>query len=88
MTKLKSAEKYLDNNYLIETFNTENPLISDIIKQVQLDAIQATVEMCVEEAKIIMKPHMDYYYEDYVEGIDKQSILNVADKMVKELNNQ
>lgn len=83
MTKLKSAEEYW-KELPYASWETIEPML----KQIQIDVIQATVEMCAEEAKIIMKPHMDYYYEDYVEGIDKQSILSVADKMIKELNNQ
>ena len=69
MTKLKSAEE------LIKLYYVNQEDFIEVIKQAQLDAIQATVEMCAEEAEVV---HND--------GELTTAILNVATQMKAELN--
>lgn len=38
--------------------------------------VQAALESAYSKAQVTMKQGLDYYYEDYVEGVDKNSILN------------
>ena len=92
MTKLKSADE------LIKLYYVNQEDFIEVIKQAQLDAIQATVEMCAEEATLLedgvdigkeyFMEKYNTFYSDTVFSINNQSILNVADKMIKELNNQ
>lgn len=55
--------------------------IINLIKEAQIDAIQHTVKVCADEAEL-------NYGEDEGQSteIDKQSILSVADKLIKEIN--
>lgn len=37
--------------------------------------VEAALEAALNNARITMKPGLEYYYEDYVEGISPESIL-------------
>lgn len=41
--------------------------------------VQEALETAADKAFVVMKEDMDFYYEDYVEGVDKNSILNSYD---------
>ena len=93
MNKLKTPEEYIKETF---GWNHETSDLTHyvsywkgLIKQAQIDAIQIAVEMCAEEASLIKDPDQDFRltgdeYYDYI--IDKQSILNVANKLKEELN--
>lgn len=53
-------------------------LIEPIVKQTQIDAINETVYMCAEKANIKVVDNR------YI-SIDENTILSVADKLIKEL---
>ena len=94
MKKIKRAIEYLQNIFnpdnslplydvedlqLSITLNPELKYFEEAIKQAQIDAIDAAVERCAEEAECT-SVDMDGFY-----NVDKQSILLVADKLIKEL---
>jgi len=108
--KLKKAEQYLEDikeKYHIGTaWQVTKPYLLEVIKTAQIDAIEETVKLCAENAKI----RHDYYdydtpelYNKYkhegfercdgdgvqygvdVVSIDKNSILNCAEILKKEL---
>lgn len=78
---MKKAEEYLDGIWETE-FNGLDELdyfnILAIIKRVQEEAIRETVKECANSATLEW---------DFVHGtsIDKNSILSIADKLIKEL---
>ena len=77
---MKSAEEYLKN----VTCLTLREELYSIGKQMQIDAIEETVKLCAENAET-------KWNGDYIEvpvntvTINKQSILNCADILKKEL---
>ena len=106
MKKLKSAEEYLErfDFYTDEVTdvgsfewieNASKEELIGIIKKIQLETIQTTVENCAEEAKfsitenaLIEDGELYDYYDDgvYTYSISNSSILNVANKMKIELD--
>lgn len=38
--------------------------------------VKEALKAALNDVRIVMKPDMEYWYEDYVEGINEQSILN------------
>lgn len=61
------------------------PYILEAIRIAQRDAIDEAVKMCAEEAYA----EIDYHARDYGEPsavVNKQSILQVADKLKQEIN--
>lgn len=78
MKKLKSAEEYKRE--------FDNIDFAKFIRQIQIDAIKTTAENCAEEAEVKYSDAMfTSCRECGQDGIDEQSILKVADKMIKEL---
>ena len=81
---MKRAEEYLKQLFE-EPFNLEEGSIEDdflqVAKQIQIDAIKATVQACADNADA------DYAYQDgNIEVyVIKSSILEVADKLIKKL---
>lgn len=91
---MKKAEKYIEDANLHDTFlpygeNREihdpdcgfcyyEKKVEEIIEQAQIAAIDAAVKMCAEEAEI------EFVGDNWAE-IERQSILQVADKLKKEL---
>ena len=104
MKKLKSAEEYVRENYFTDFFLREEwsceqirKEIKKVIRQVQIDTIEATVERCAEEAKfritenaLIEEGELYDMYDDgvYTYSISNNSILNVAIKIKEELENE
>lgn len=110
---MKKAEEYIENidSYLVEEVLYQFPLARvkflEIIKQAQIDAIDAAVKICAETAKMSHEYYSkednykkycefeetyptrcDYYGEPIgvdVFQVNKGSILQVADKLKKEL---
>lgn len=91
---MKKAEDYLKpyKKYLVEgidgykNISGDGMFIGDVenaIKQAQIDAIDAAVKMCAEEVETHSMWEEDS--QTYYESIDKESILQVADKLKKEL---
>lgn len=81
---MKKAEDIVDYNLqeildiaVMNSSYCRNILIR-VIKQVQIDAIKETCEECAENAEL----DSDSYENIFV---DKNSILSVADKLIKEL---
>ena len=80
MKKLKSAE-----DYALHYENTVSS-IADVIRMAQIDAIKTTAENCAEAAEVKYSDAMfTSCRECGQDGVDEQSILKVADKMIKEL---
>lgn len=80
---MKQAKEYLFSSNLPELVylhGIDNEIIR-IIKEAQKDAIRHTVKVCADEAEL-------NYGEDEGQSteIDKQSILSVADKLIKDIN--
>lgn len=82
---MEKAEEYLKdlrnneptmNAYFAPDSTLYKPLVK-LIKQAKIDAIDAAVKMCAQEAKAVIG-------WDCNANIDKQSILQVADKLKKE----
>ena len=92
MNKLKTPEEYIKETF---GWNHETSDLTHyvsywkgLIKQAQIDAIQIAVERCAEEARINSSSGISYSNNFVCEvGICKDSILNVATKMKKEINN-
>lgn len=96
---MKKSKEYIKNidSYLVEEVLEEFPLVNstlkEIIRQAQLDAIEETCKVCAENAKLLF--HDGFYKEDkqleYFQSgennlqISKQSILNCAEILKKEL---
>jgi hypothetical protein len=86
-----SEQPYLDEN----VYDGKLSPIIQAIKAAQEDAIRETVQKCVENATIEcfefkedwMEEPINITIDDYgnIHGICKQSILSVADKLIKEL---
>ena len=80
-----SLEVKYDNGYNI-IINRED--LYNVIKQIQIDTIKSTVQACADNAEaditFVGNPYdpKDDSYEVYV---IKSSILEVADKLIKEL---
>ena len=90
MKAMKKIEEYIDENYNLNKDEDGNEVffkweVRDIIKQVLVDTIEYTVKRCAEEAKIEYIPEDGCATGDYYD-INKQSILNVADKIKEEVN--
>ena len=80
MKKLKSAEEY------VKMYESTIYSIEDVVRMAQADAIKTTTENCAEEAEVKYSDAMfTSCRECGQDGIDEQSILKVADKMIKEL---
>lgn len=47
------------------------------------NVIRQALEAAAEKAVIRMKEGMDFYYEDYIEGVDKQSITDTLEETFK-----
>jgi len=99
MCKLKPADEYLKKfrflhpltdgelkNIINNTDIIDLEYLIELINYIRKDTIKVTVGQCAEMAEIKeiydnpVNPSMGSYY-----GVDKQSILNVADKMIKEI---
>ena len=84
---MKNAEEYLENIIFEDKWPwTIEEEVIGIIKQAQLDAIEETCKFCAEnaEVKYIFVSTGDYSGHDkYI--VDKQSILDCADILKKEL---
>ena len=90
---MKSAEEYFKEL----RFNTNHHLglgdvrltiaqQEELVKQIQLDAIEETVKLCVKNTKVKYKFIDKDYISDYNRGIvDKDSILNCAEILKREL---
>ena len=98
MTKLKSAEEIesyikglIKDISCMGTYGLVELALRDYKKAIQIDTIQATVEMCAEEATLLedgvdigkeyFMEKYNTFYSDSVFSVNTQSILNVADKM-------
>lgn len=95
---MKKAEEYLNDLQPID-FNPKflSAAIKRIIRLAQEDAIRETVKECAENVllsidDIVEKSNGQSYlvvdgnhYSETFINIDKQSILSVADKLIKEL---
>ena len=75
--------------YCDELVNDKSRTYYEIVKQIQIDAIDTTVKRCAEKAEI-KDTKVNYtgvraggYY--IVKEIDKQSILQIAEQLKKEL---
>ena len=94
---MKKAEQYLKEyvgrRYPSTDYNSEEVDIMEAIKQAQIDAIEETVKLCAENAKLLF--HDGYWKEnkelEYFQSgennlqISKNSILNYAEILKKEL---
>ena len=94
---MKKAEQYLKEyvgrRYPNTDYNSEEVDIMEAIKQAQIDAIEETVKLCAENAKLLF--HDGYWKEnkelEYFQSggnnlqISKNSILNYAEILKKEL---
>lgn len=76
---MKTAEEYLKN----VTASTTREELYDIGKQIQIDAIDATVKMCAEKAEAI--EGWNTGYSGSAASVDKDSILNCAEILKKEI---
>ena len=85
---MKKTEEYLKLMHA-KDFNPSSlgEAIKLVIKQVQIDAIKETCEMCSNEAETYEYNHLDACSEcgHTATYVDKNSILSVADKLIKEL---
>ena len=82
---MKKAEEYLKLMHA-KDFNPSSlgEAIKLVIKQVQIDAIKETCERCSNEAEMTgISYGNDKSISDY--EVNKDSILSVADKLIKEL---
>jgi hypothetical protein len=79
---MKPAEKYLKELFKeplqLEDENSIDYDFLQLIKQAQIDAIEETCRVCADRADITDNGRFPI--------IDKQSILLIADKLKKELN--
>jgi hypothetical protein len=97
---MKKLKEYLESLYITKDGEPESvhdsvENVLDVLKQIQLDAIEATCKRCAEEADADFEPlgwlaeqHMNTPFiegEDYEVSIIRASILKVADKMKEEL---
>jgi hypothetical protein len=89
---MKKAEEYMKKFWSPDT--DDNTTIIDIIKQAQIDAIDATVKKCAKKATVTyidltsdeVFDYTDVLIDDNVDIIvNKQSILQVAEELKKEL---
>lgn len=94
---MKKAEQYLKEyvgrRYPNTDYNSEEVDIMEAIKQAQIDAIEETVKLCAENAKLLF--HDGYWKEnkelEYFQSgennlqISKNSILNYAEILKKRL---
>ena len=91
---MKKAEQYLKEyvgrRYPNTDYNSEEVDIMEAIKQAQIDAIEETVKLCAEKAKLKIDgfynsfTYQDCATDDLIE-IDKESILNCAEILKKRL---
>lgn len=88
---MKTPEEYLET---VDVLSLESAL--QLIKQVQIDAVEHTVERCAEEAEVEVIDHEELHIDSLVPsndvikilpiyGTNIESILNVANKIKKEL---
>ena len=73
---IKSAKDWFEEELSGEPLTQES--VIECIRMVQEDVIRNTVEECAQSAKLVECDPMEFY-------VDKQSILSVADKLIKEL---
>ena len=76
---MRKAEEIAKRYKSLIVVATEEEVVR-IIKQIQLEAIDETVKMCAENVRI-----NDDTFEGFFAEIDYNSILQVADKLKKEL---
>ena len=90
---MKRAEEYLKQLFE-EPFNLEEGGIEDdflqIVKQIQIEAIKATVQACADNAEAAVNfigfgKECQFDASEYEVYVIKSSILEVADKLIKEL---
>ncbi len=83
---MKPIKDYFKNKELkVEYLNAYNVVINrelllEIIKEIQTDTIQETCQACSDNCKI-----NDKTFEGFFAEIDYSSILEVAEKLIKEL---
>lgn len=91
---MKPIKEYFKNKELkVEYLNAYNVVINrelllEIIKEIQIDTINETVQACVDNAycDLIHPPDEDYpELEESEYMVVKSSILSVAEKLIKEL---
>lgn len=63
--------------FLLENIGYED--VVDLMVEFARLKVQEALETAADKAFVVMKEDMDFYYEDYVEGVDKNSILNSYD---------
>lgn len=83
---MKKAYEYLDEIESIEFPQSDdmfhrNSVVEKLIKQIQEDVIRETVQECAENAEI---EEYDEHFQ-YSPHVNKNSILSIADKLIKEL---
>jgi len=87
MKKVKTAREFLRDKLYTENsvffHNMEFDDLLVLIRQAQIDAVEYTVERCAESACLTN----DEDYPDFsnVQKVDKESILNVANKLKEEI---
>jgi len=81
---MKKASEYIIrkqvDSWMEECFSEKD--IIDWIKQAQIEAIEATVKLCAEKARITTNCN---YFERQAYKVDEQSILSCAELLKKEL---
>lgn len=86
---MKKAEEYMKEFWDPNT--DDNTTLIDVIKQAQIDAIDAAVKMCAENAELkefnVTPQDRDSISNDMgdVYAVDLEKILSIADKLKKEL---
>jgi hypothetical protein len=83
---MKKPKEYLERLYITkdgepESIHDSVENVLDVLKQIQLDAVEATCKRCAEEAMLGNTENGIYN----VLEVSKDSILKVADKMKEEL---
>ena len=84
---MRKAEDYIiekETDHLADQYYSKSDIIG-WIKQAQIDAIEEAVKRCAENAETMVINDTDPYCFDGDIVIDKQTILQVADKLKKEL---
>ena len=87
---MKKAEKIYQNNYSLGKDEEGNEVfykwqVLAAIKEAQEDAIRETVIHCSEAAKVTYNDYDDLLNGKETYIVDKQSILSVEDKLIKDL---
>lgn len=98
---MRKLKEYLESLYITKDGEPENvhdsvENVLDVLKQIQLDAIEATCKRCAEEGTVEVADYEELSIEALpvndgrtvilpIYGVDVDSILKVADKMKEEL---